>query len=98
MRATISPADCDPRDQRRLVPRVRAVRFPAPRLRPGLVRGRCLFGQPFFISEYDSSETVERDFERLVPCFLRLLMFPTSEFFCCFFVAMEKLHTKLVPI
>jgi hypothetical protein len=44
-------------------------------------------GHPFFISEYDSSETVDRDFGRLVPRSLRLLMFPTSEFFC-FFVAM----------
>lgn len=54
-------------------------------LRPGLVRGRCVLGQPFFISEKASRVTVDLDFGRLVPAFLRLLMLPTSEFF--FFVA-----------
>lgn len=70
------------------------ARLPAPRLRPGLVRGRCDLGQPFFISEYDSSDTVERDFARLVPACLRLLMLPTSEFF---FFAMMDVDTSFVP-
>jgi uracil-DNA glycosylase family 4 len=39
------------------------------------------FGQPRSISSYDSFAIVERFFERLVPAFLRLLMFATSDVF-----------------
>lgn len=46
------------------------------------------FGQPFSIWSYDSFEIVERFFGRLLPAFLRRLMFATSEFF--FFAAMRR--------
>ena len=49
----------------------------------GLLVHYLLFFQPLFIAAYDFALTVDLDLGRDVPRALRLLMFPTNEFFIC---------------